>query len=126
LVHITSFDKDYYHFDPAKHRLVGERSNKVYRLADKVRVRVARVDLERKRIDFELAGSDEGEKSSAPESERHASKKSKNTKKRRRPRNRSKSAKKGSDTAGASAPASDEAAAPVAAKKKKRSRRRRK
>ncbi len=57
LVHITSFPKDYYHFDPAKHRLVGESTRRVYRLADEVRVQVMRVDLDRRRIDFELSGS---------------------------------------------------------------------
>lgn len=55
LVHITSLVSDYYDFDPVKHRLVGERSRRVYRLADKIKVRVVRVDLDRKRIDFELA-----------------------------------------------------------------------
>ena len=58
LVHITSLVQDYYQFDPVHHRLVGERSNKVYGLAGKIRVKVARVDLERKRIDFELAESE--------------------------------------------------------------------
>ncbi|MBI3772717.1 MAG: ribonuclease R [Gammaproteobacteria bacterium] len=54
LAHITAFPLDYYHYDPARHRLVGERSHRSYRLADKVRVKVARVDLDRRRIDFEL------------------------------------------------------------------------
>lgn len=54
LVHITNLKSDYYHFDPVKHRLVGERTRKIYRLADKVRVRVVRVDLDDKKIDFEL------------------------------------------------------------------------
>jgi ribonuclease R len=56
LVHITALKKDYYRFDPAKHSLIGERTNDVYRLADKVEVKVVRVDLDEKRIDFELAG----------------------------------------------------------------------
>ena len=55
LVHVTSLASDYYEFDSSKHRLVGERSRVVYRLADKVRVKVARVDLDRKRIDFDMA-----------------------------------------------------------------------
>mgnify|MGYP003571038083 CR=1 FL=1 len=58
LVHITSLAQDYSQFDPVHHRLIGERSNKVYGLAGKIRVKVARVDLERKRIDFELAESE--------------------------------------------------------------------
>ena len=54
LVHITSLPIDYYHFDPVGHRLRGERSGRVYRLANRVRVKVIRVDLEDKKIDFEL------------------------------------------------------------------------
>lgn len=55
LVHVTSLDNDYYHFDPAKHRLVGERTNRTFRLSDKMRVKVVRVDLDDKKIDFEPA-----------------------------------------------------------------------
>ena len=54
LVHVTSLKRDYYHFDPIKRCLIGERTNKQFRLTDKVRVRVARVDLDEKKIDFEL------------------------------------------------------------------------
>lgn len=54
LVHITNLQNDYYHFDAAKHRLQGEHSNKSYRLADEVRIRVVRVELDEKKIDFEL------------------------------------------------------------------------
>ena len=60
LVHITSLRNDYYHFDAGKHTLTGEHSRKSYRLGDPVRVRVARVDLDDKKIDFEMLG-DEGE-----------------------------------------------------------------
>ncbi len=54
LVHVTALQNDYYHFDPVHHRLTGERTGTVYRLADKVRVRVMRVDLDERKIDFEL------------------------------------------------------------------------
>ncbi len=62
LVHVTALSNDYYHFDPAAHRLRGERTGKTYRLADPVRVRVVRVDLDERKVDFELAdsGGDEG------------------------------------------------------------------
>ncbi len=56
LVHITSLGDEYYTFDPAKQRLTGEHSNKTYRLGDKVRVRVAQVNLDERKIDFELEG----------------------------------------------------------------------
>ena len=54
LVHITGLPSDYYHFDPIHHRLVGERTNRQFRLGDAVRVKVARVDLDDRKIDFEL------------------------------------------------------------------------
>jgi ribonuclease R len=58
LVHISELGQDYFHFDPAKHQLLGDRSGRRYRLADRVRVKVVRVDLERSRIDFVLAESE--------------------------------------------------------------------
>jgi|GEM_PF-6178697 len=54
LLHITALDKDYYHFDPVGHRLIGERSGQVYRLGDTVTIQVARVDLDERKIDFVL------------------------------------------------------------------------
>ncbi|HWP94423.1 MAG TPA: ribonuclease R [Gammaproteobacteria bacterium] len=54
LVHVTSLTSDYYVYDAAGHRLYGERSGREYRLADPVRVRVARVDLDERKIDFVL------------------------------------------------------------------------
>ncbi len=54
LVHITALGSDYYHFDAVKHRLLGERTRTAFRLGDRVRVLVARVDVEEARIDLEL------------------------------------------------------------------------
>ncbi len=54
LVHVTGLSNDYYHFDPVHHRLVGERTRRIYRLGDKVRVQVARVDLDERKIDFDM------------------------------------------------------------------------
>jgi len=54
LVHISELKNDYYEFDPKKHRLVGQRTGTSYRLADKMRVTVARVDLDGRQIDFVL------------------------------------------------------------------------
>lgn len=53
LVHVTALRNDYYHFDPIGHRLRGERSGLVYRLGDELRVKVARVDLDERKMDFE-------------------------------------------------------------------------
>lgn len=54
LIHVTALRQDYYHFDAVHHRMIGERTNKIYRLGDPVRVVVARVDLDERKIDFEL------------------------------------------------------------------------
>lgn len=62
LVHVTSLDNDYYHFDRAQQRLVGERSKKIYRLTDRLRIRVVSVNLDDKKIDFELASNKPGKK----------------------------------------------------------------
>jgi ribonuclease R len=58
LIHISELGTDYFHFDPAKHQLLGERSGKRYRLADRVRVKVVRVDMESTKIDFTLEGEE--------------------------------------------------------------------
>lgn len=55
LLHISALKSDYYHFDPAQHKLQGKRTGMSYRLGDQVRVMVARVDLEQREIDLELA-----------------------------------------------------------------------
>jgi ribonuclease R len=55
LVHVSELGRDYFHFDAGRHAMTGERSGLVYQLAGRVRVRVARVDLETAKIDFTLA-----------------------------------------------------------------------
>ncbi|AFJ02186.1 3'-to-5' exoribonuclease RNase R [Methylophaga frappieri] len=55
LIHVTALKNDYYQFDPIGHRLLGERTRKVYRLGDNLRVKVVRVDLDERKIDLELA-----------------------------------------------------------------------
>ncbi len=54
LVHVTALPGDYYHFDKARQRLTGERSGRSFQLGGAVRVQVARVDLDDKKIDLEL------------------------------------------------------------------------
>lgn len=57
LVHISTLANDYYHFDAAKHRLVGERTRRSFRLGDKIWVRVVNVDLDERKVDFELTAA---------------------------------------------------------------------
>lgn len=52
LVHVTALSNDYYRFDPVGQCLRGERSGRVYRIGDRLDVRVARVDLDERKIDF--------------------------------------------------------------------------
>ncbi len=54
LVHVSELGTDYFHFDPTKHQMLGERTGKRYRLGDRVRVKVVRVDMESTKIDFVL------------------------------------------------------------------------
>jgi ribonuclease R len=54
LVRMTSLHDDYYLYHEKKYCLVGERTHKTFRIGDEVRVRVDRVDVERRHIDFGL------------------------------------------------------------------------
>jgi len=54
LVHITSLPNDYYHFDPISHRLTGDRAGRVFQLAQRVRVKVAAVNIDDRKVDFTL------------------------------------------------------------------------
>ncbi len=54
LVHVTSLTNDYYHFDAVRHQLIGERSGVRFQLGDPLKVRVISVNLDERKIDFEL------------------------------------------------------------------------
>jgi ribonuclease R len=54
MVHVSELGNDYFHFDSARHLLLGERTSTRFRLGDRVRVKLVRVDLEQSRIDFVL------------------------------------------------------------------------
>jgi ribonuclease R len=55
LVHVSTLTDDYYYYEAETHSLTGRRSNRRYRLGDKVRVTVVRVDLQRRQLDFRVA-----------------------------------------------------------------------
>jgi ribonuclease R len=57
MVHVTQLPNDYYHFDPVRKTLTGERRGVAYRLGDPVRVLVLRASVEDRRIDFRLAST---------------------------------------------------------------------
>lgn len=52
LVHVTALPRDYYHRDPTGTTLKGERSGREYRLTESIKVRLAGVNVEERKIDF--------------------------------------------------------------------------
>src|SRR5690606_26543060 len=60
LVHVTQLPSDYYHFDPVRKTLSGERRGKEYRLGDRARIVVLKASVEGRRIDFRLVEDGKG------------------------------------------------------------------
>lgn len=54
LIRLSAMTDDYYHFDEGHMALIGERTSKVYRIGDDVKVRVANVNMDEHTIDFEM------------------------------------------------------------------------
>ncbi|WP_135557609.1 ribonuclease R, partial [Paenibacillus cymbidii] len=54
LIRLSDLSDDYYHYHERQHALIGERTSKVYRIGDEVKVRVARVKIDEHEIDFEM------------------------------------------------------------------------
>lgn len=112
LVHVSALPGDYYHYDQVHHRLTGERTGRSFRLGDTVQVRVMRVDLDERKIDFELADKTPEKGAGRPSDTGSGARKS----------------RKATDTApagrsrkpeAAAAPASEPAAAPARPRKRK-------
>lgn len=84
LIHVTGLGQEYFNYDAAHHRMVGDRTRKVFRLGDALEVTVVRVDVEAKKIDLELV---DGPKTSrAPKTSKPSSRKPPHSKKRQRQR----------------------------------------
>ena len=66
LVHVNSMNDDYYIFRQDQYLLVGERSHRSFRLGDRLRIRVARVDKEERFIDFVIVDSTKRAKKHPP------------------------------------------------------------
>jgi len=54
LVHVSTLTDDYYYYEDTTHSLTGRRTQRRYRLGDKVRVQVVRVDLQRRQLDLRV------------------------------------------------------------------------
>jgi ribonuclease R len=57
LVHVSSLGQDYFTRDRSGYRIVGRSSGRVFKLGDRLRVRVTNVSLDDRRVDFELASA---------------------------------------------------------------------
>ena len=64
LVHITDLTDDYYHYDEKRMVLVGEKTGRIFKLSDKVKVRVVACDKKERTIDFEVVGMESRKKKS--------------------------------------------------------------
>lgn len=54
LIRLSAMTDDYYHFDEGHMALIGERTSRVFRIGDEVKIRVAKVNMDDHTIDFEL------------------------------------------------------------------------
>jgi len=52
LVHISELGRDYFQYDDARHMLLGDRTGMRYRLADRMTVKLVRVDIEQRKMDL--------------------------------------------------------------------------
>ncbi|EGD49759.1 ribonuclease R [Ruminiclostridium papyrosolvens DSM 2782] len=59
LVRMSSMEDDYYNYDEAHYCLVGERTRKIYRIGDTVKVILAKADISARKIEFILVESDD-------------------------------------------------------------------
>jgi len=57
LVHVSYLTDDYYHYHEKQYAMIGERSGKIYRIGDSVKVKCSNVNIEERSIDFEIVGS---------------------------------------------------------------------
>ncbi len=55
LIHISTLPSDFYRFDAPHHRLVGERSGKIFQLGQALKIRVVKVNVWDRKVDFVLA-----------------------------------------------------------------------
>ncbi|WP_354625427.1 ribonuclease R [Psychromonas sp. MME2] len=89
LVHVTSLLSDYYIFDAGKQTLKGERTGRTYRIGDVLDVKVLSVNLDDKKIDFELADQEaagqrkRARTTAARENERPIDRRAKNSRNRK-------------------------------------------
>ncbi len=66
LVHISNLKSDYYEFDATMQKLVGSRSGTQFALGDQVRIKVAAVNMDQRKMDFDLVGGGSTQRRGGP------------------------------------------------------------
>lgn len=95
LVHITELGEDYFHYDASRHCLKGERTGKVYRLGDRLRVQVAQVNLDDRKIDLRfLSLEEDGDSETAAETKPEGAETSADESEESKPKKRKRSYRK--------------------------------
>jgi ribonuclease R len=54
MIRLRDLDDDFYYLDEENFRVIGQRYGKIYKLGDKIRIRVQKIDLSRKQMDYAL------------------------------------------------------------------------
>ncbi|QKY69868.1 ribonuclease R [Lentibacillus sp. CBA3610] len=62
LVHVSYLTDDYYHYDDRNHAMIGERTGNMYRIGEEVDVRVVKVNIDERSVDFELVSAEQPKK----------------------------------------------------------------
>ena len=72
LVHVTELGNDYFHYDHARQKMLGEKTGKSFSIGDEIEIEVASVDIDLRRIDFSLVaqGKSSGGKKKVSEREK--------------------------------------------------------
>ncbi len=83
LVHVSALSRDYYQFDPVANLLVGEHSGKRFGIGDKVKIKVINVNLDDRKIDFQLSEDlEKGQRTKGKHSKNRSSSKEKSKNKK--------------------------------------------
>jgi ribonuclease R len=67
---MSALKNDYYQFDPVRQCLIGDRTHNEYGLGDAISVRVVSVDMDQRKIEFDLMQTDSGKKKTRNRSKR--------------------------------------------------------
>lgn len=95
LLHVSALQDDFYHYERRTHSLVGRRAGNAFRLGDTIRVAVARVDVDRRELDFRLVERRTRPAEGAPRRARvERARRSESPRRKEKPQGKSKGGKK--------------------------------